>query len=76
MYQTNNFYLIYGFMSPMEDQKSPIDSKVCLCFTLSLPSYSAGLPLLYVGGLTVPLGFARNEEMRYNQTYDYGYEGA
>ena len=25
-----------------------------------------GLPLLYVGGLTVPLGFARSDEMRIN----------
>ena len=58
----------------LEDQKSLTDLKVSL-FHL-LPSFSAGLPLIYVGGLTVPLGFARNEEMRYNQTYDYGYEGA
>lgn len=36
----------------------------------------AGVPLLYVGALTVPLGFARNEEMRMNHTYDYGYEEA
>ena len=35
-----------------------------------------GLPLLYVGGLTVPLGFARSEEIRRNHTYDYGYEQA
>ena len=35
-----------------------------------------GLPLLYVGGLTVPLGFARSEEMRKYHSYDYGYEQA
>ena len=39
-------------------------------------NYTAGLPLLYVGGLIVPLGFARSEEMRKNHTYDYGYEQA
>lgn len=36
----------------------------------------AGLPLLYVGGLTVPLGFARNDDIRKNHAYDYGYEQA
>ena len=36
----------------------------------------AGLPLLYVGGLTVPLGFARSAEIRRHQDYDYGYEQA
>ena len=35
-----------------------------------------GLPLIYVGALTVPLGFARNESIRKNHTYDYGYEQA
>ena len=35
-----------------------------------------GLPLLYVGGLTVPLGFARNKKLRMDQSYDYGYEQA
>ena len=35
-----------------------------------------GIPLLYVGGLTVPLGFSRSEEMRLHQQYDYGYEQA
>ena len=48
----------------------------CLPLTPSMHCNVPGLPLLYVGGLTVPLGFARNEEMRYNQTYDYGYEAA
>ena len=47
--------------------------------TINLPFLNcrcAGVPLLYVGALTVPLGFARNEEMRRNHTYDYGYEQA
>ena len=35
-----------------------------------------GLPLLYVGSLTVPLGFARSEVMRKYKDYDYGYEQA
>ena len=38
--------------------------------------YAAGLPLLYVGALTVPLGFARSDDIRKDQTYDYGYEQA
>ena len=38
--------------------------------------FAAGLPLLYVGGLTLPLGFARSNDIRNNQTYDYGYEQA
>ena len=36
--------------------------------------HTIGLPLLYVGGLTVPLGFARSGETRNNQKYDYGYK--
>ena len=41
------------------------------------PMYSVtGLPLLYVGGITVPLGFARSEKIRTDQSYDYGYEQA
>ena len=36
--------------------------------------YTTGLPLFYVGGLTVPLGFARNDGIRKSHTYDYGYE--
>ena len=35
-----------------------------------------GLPLLYVGSLTIPLGFARNEDIRKSHTYDYGYQQA
>ena len=46
------------------------------CFGLHMHNCTAGLPLLYVGGLTVPLGFARSEEMRRNHNYDYGYEEA
>ena len=38
--------------------------------------HTSGIPLLYVGGLTVPLGFGRSEDIRYYQTYDYGYEQA
>ena len=42
-----------------------------------IPSFPPpGLPLLYIGGLTVPLGFARSEEIRKSQNYDYGYEEA
>ena len=36
----------------------------------------AGLPLLYVGGLTVPLGFVRTKNYREDQDPDYGYEQA
>ena len=35
-----------------------------------------GLPLLYVGGLTAPLGFIRTDNFRQNHSYDYGYEQA
>ena len=45
-----------------------------LCIT-----HLVGLPLLYVGGLTVPLGFVRTDSYRkyYNVTTDYyGYEKA
>ena len=49
---------------------------VALAIPLNMWHYIAGLPLLYVGGLTVPLGFARSEDIRKNQTYDYGYEQA
>ena len=44
-------------------------------FTDQCSTY-AGLPLLYVGGLTVPLGFVRTDNFRQNQTYDYGYKQA
>ena len=42
-------------------------------------THLVGLPLLYVGGLTVPLGFVRTDSYRkyYNVTTDYyGYEKA
>ena len=44
--------------------------------TNSYSLIATGLPLLYVGGLTVPLGFARSKEIRMHQYYDYGYEQA
>ena len=50
-------------------------SLVTLILGMSVIS-TPGLPLLYVGGLTVPLGFARNEDIRKNHTYDYGYQQA
>ena len=59
-------------------QHSPLPVTVggCHCPAVSFRHVilTPGLPLLYVGGLTVPLGFARNEDIRNNQTYDYGYE--
>ena len=38
--------------------------------------YYPGLPLLYVGALTVPLGFVRTGIYRQYHSYDYGYEQA
>ena len=35
-----------------------------------------GLPLLYMGVLTLPLGFARTDHYRKYHPYDYGYEQA
>ena len=35
-----------------------------------------GLPLLYMGALTLPLGFARTDHYRKYHPYDYGYEQA
>ena len=35
-----------------------------------------GLPLLYVGALTIPLGFVRTDHYREYHSYDYGYEQA
>ena len=36
----------------------------------------AGLPLLYVSGLTVLLGFVRTKNYREYHPYDYGYKQA
>ena len=35
-----------------------------------------GLPLLYMGVLTLPLGFVRSDKFRNHHPYDYGYEQA
>ena len=37
---------------------------------------TTGLPLLYMGALTLPLGFVRTEHYREHHPYDYGYEQA
>ena len=48
-----------------------------LCVYSELSLYcTPGLPLLYVGALTVPLGFVRNDNYRHYHPYDYGYEQA
>ena len=39
-------------------------------------AHDAGLPLIYVGGLTVPLGFVRTKYYREDQDPDYGYKQA
>jgi hypothetical protein len=35
-----------------------------------------GLPLLYMGALTLPLGFIRTDHYRKHHPYDYGCEQA
>jgi hypothetical protein len=46
------------------------------CFEADSTIQYTGLPLLYMGALTLPLGFVRTDHYRKYHPYDYGYEQA